>query len=105
VTTFLRGKLEPGKKVYMRQPKGFKAKGKEDHIWELLKGLYGLLQGSRIWNKTMNTGMASLGFTRISCKYCLYFQETETGSVLTSIHIDDFLMAVSSLLEASPFKA
>jgi len=104
VTTFLRGKLEPGEEVYMKQPKGFEAKGKEDHIWELLKGLYGLPQGSHIWNKTMNAGMASLGFTRISCEYCLYFWETESGSILTGIHVDDFLMAVSSLLEASSFK-
>jgi hypothetical protein len=89
----------------MKQPKGFKAEGKKDHIWELLKRLSGLPQGSCIWNKTMNTEMASLGFTRISCEYCLYFQETESGSVLTGIHIDDLLMAVSSLLEASSFKA
>jgi hypothetical protein len=105
VTAFLRGKLEPGEEVYMKQPKGFEVEGKEDQIWELLKGLYGLPQGSRVWNKTMNAGMADLGFTRISCEYCLYFRETESGSVLTGIHVDDFLMAVSSLLEASNFKA
>ena len=50
-----------------------KAKGQEDHIWQVQKGLYGLPQGSRIWNKAMNKGMLCLGFARIKCEYCLYF--------------------------------
>lgn len=81
ITAFLHGKLEPGEEVYMKQPKGFEVKGLEDYVWELLKGLYGLPQGSRIWNKAMNAGMASLGFIRISCKYCLYLRETKSGTI------------------------
>jgi hypothetical protein len=50
-------------------------KGKEDYIWELQRGLYGLPQGGRIWNKAMNAGMVSLGFTRIKCEYCLYYRK------------------------------
>jgi hypothetical protein len=65
VTIFLRGKLELGEEVYMRQPKGFEEKGLEDQIWELQKGLYGIPQGLRVWNKAMDTGMVGLGFTRI----------------------------------------
>ena len=72
-TAFLRGVLELGEEVYMKQPKCFEAKGQEDHIWQVQKGLYGLPQGSRIWNKAMNKGMLHLGFMRIKCKYCLYF--------------------------------
>ena len=45
-TAFLRGVLEPGEEVYMKQPKGFKVKGSKEQIWELQKGLYGLPQGS-----------------------------------------------------------
>ena len=104
-TAFLRGVLEPGEEVYMKQPKGFEAKGKEDQIWELMKGLYGLPQGSRIWNKAMNKGMLSLGFTRIKCEYCLYFRMTPSGIVLTGIHVDDFLLAASCLSQASQFKS
>ena len=40
-TAFLRGVLEPGEEVYMKQPGGFGAEGMEDYIWELQKGLYG----------------------------------------------------------------
>ena len=98
---FLLGALEPGEDVYMRQPKGFEAEGKEDLIWELQKGLYGLQQAGRIWNKAMNQGMLSLGFMRIKC---LYFHQTKDGTVLTGIHVDDFLLTASSLLQAADFK-
>jgi hypothetical protein len=39
-TAFLRGELEPGEEVYMKQPKGFEEPGKEGYIWELKKGLH-----------------------------------------------------------------
>jgi hypothetical protein len=103
-TAFLRGALEPGEEVYMKQPKGFEAKGQEECIWELQKGLYGLPQAGRIWNKAMNQGMISLGFTRIKCEYCLYFRHTEAGTLLTGIHVDDFFLAASSLSQATNFK-
>jgi len=69
-TAFLRGILELGEEVYMKQPKGFEAEGQEGLIWELQKGLYGLPQAGRIWNKAMNQAMLGLGFMRVKCEYC-----------------------------------
>jgi hypothetical protein len=103
-TAFLQGTLEPGEEVYMKQPKGFEEKGEEDKIWELQKGLYGLPQAGRIWNKAMNQGMLTLGFTRIKCEYCLYFRQTEAGTLLTGVHVDDFFLAASCLIQATDFK-
>jgi hypothetical protein len=103
-TAFLQGVIKPDEEVYMKQPKGFEVKGEEDLIWELQKGLYSLPQAGRIWNKAMNQGMLSLGFTRIKCEYCLYFHQTKDGTVLTGIHVNDFLLAASSLLQAANFK-
>ena len=88
----------------MNQPKGFEAKGQEGCIWELQKGLYGLLQAGHIWNKAMNQGMLSLGFTWIKCEYCLYFCQTEAGTLLTGIHVDDFFLAASCLIQVGNFK-
>lgn len=105
VTAFLRGKLKEGEEVYMEQPEGFAVPGHKDWIWMLTCGLYGLPQGSRIWNKTMHDGMIKLGFTRIKCEYCLYFRRTATGIILTGIHVDDFLTAASSIQEVTKFKA
>jgi hypothetical protein len=103
-TAFLQGALEPGEEVYMKQPKGFEAKGQEECIWELQKGLYGLPQAVRIRNKTVNQGMLSLGFTRIKCKYCLYFCQTKAGTLLTGIHVDNFFLAASCLIQVINFK-
>jgi len=103
-TAFLRGELEPGEEVYMKQPKGFEEEGRKDDIWELQRGLYGLPQGGRIWNKKMNKEMVTLGFTRLKCEYCLYFRQTEDGTVLTGIHVDDFFTAASCLIQATTFR-
>jgi len=105
VTAFLCGKLEKGEEVYMEQPEGFVAEGFEDHIWMLFKGLYGLPQASRIWNRTMHEGIVGLGFKRIPCEYCLYYRKTPDGVVLTGIHVDDFFSAISDALEAARFKS
>jgi hypothetical protein len=105
VTAFLRGELAEGEEVYMEQPKGFEVEGKEDYVWMLCKGLYGLPQGSRVWNKTMHDGMVSIGFRRIPCEYCIYFCKTEDGTIITGIHVDDFLAGTSSDAMAAKFKA
>jgi hypothetical protein len=105
VTAFLRGELAEGEEVYMEQPDGFKVEGKEDYVWMLCKGLYGLPQGSRVWNKTMHDGMASIGFLRVPCEYCIYFRKTDDGIIITGIHVDDFLAGTSSDEAAAKFKA
>ena len=38
--------------VYMKQPEGFVAAGKEKLVCRLKKGLYGLRQSPRVWNST-----------------------------------------------------
>ena len=48
--------------------------------------------------------MLSLSFTRIKCEYCLYFRQTEAGTLLIGIHIDDFFLAASCLMQATDFK-
>jgi Reverse transcriptase (RNA-dependent DNA polymerase) len=88
----------------MKQPKGFEAEGEEHLISQLQKRLYSLPQAGHIWNKAMNQGMLSLDFMRMKCEYCLYFCTTKDGTVLTGIHVDDFLLAASSLLLATNFK-
>src|SRR5882762_3940033 len=104
VTAFLRGALAEGEEVYMEQPNGFKVDGREDDVWMLQKGLYGLPQGSRLWNKTMHDGMASIGFLRIPCEYCIYFRKTDDGIIMTEIHVDDFLAGASSDDAAAKFE-
>jgi hypothetical protein len=103
-TAFLNGILDEDEVQYMEQPKGFEEPGKEDWIWELCKGLYGMKQAGRIWNKTINQAMLDWGFKRLPCKWCIYYRKTETGIVLVAIHVDDFLSVASSHEANDEFK-
>ena len=101
---FLYGLLPDHEVQYMEQPEGFAEKGKEDHIWLLQRGLYSMKQSGRIWNQTMNDAMLSWGFTRLSCESCIYYRKTNTGTVISAVHVDDFLSIATSKAENELFK-
>ena len=50
----------------MEQPDGHTVSRKENWVWELKKGLYGLVQAGRTWNKELNSHMESVGYTATS---------------------------------------
>ena len=60
-SAYLHGSLK--EEVYMEQPEGYVAPGKEDWVRRLMKGLYGLAQAGRTWNEELNGHMESEGFT------------------------------------------
>jgi hypothetical protein len=53
-SAFLHGTLPEDERVYMEQPPGFEDPHQPDHIWQLLKGLYGMKQAGRLWNEELN---------------------------------------------------
>jgi hypothetical protein len=103
-TAFLNGVLSDDEKQYMEQPKGFEEPGKEDWVWELCRGLYGMKQAGRIWNKTLNEAMQGWMFKRLPCEWCIYYRRTEKGIVIVAIHVDDFLSIASSREANEEFK-
>ena len=52
-SAYLHGNLK--EEVYMEQPEGYVAAGKEDWVWRLKKGLYGLVQAGRTWDEELNS--------------------------------------------------
>jgi hypothetical protein len=88
----------------MEQPKGFEEPGKEDWVWELHKGLYGMKQGGRLWNKHMDTRMKAIGFTQLSVEHCIYYRKRESGVIFAAVHVDDFTVAASSSEEEFRFE-
>ena len=62
-SAYLHGMLK--EELYMEQPDGYKVSGGVDCIWRLKKGLYGLVQVGRTWNKELNTHMVSVGLTAL----------------------------------------
>lgn len=76
-TAYPYGLLPQDDKQYMYQPEGYEEKGKEDWIWELQKGLYGMKQSGRIWNRTMHEAMVGWGFQWLPSEHCIYVRTTD----------------------------
>ena len=104
-TAFLNGILPDEEIQFMEQPEGFAKPGKETWVWELHKGLYGMRQSGRIWNKQMHEAMLVWGFTRFACEWCMYYRHTDRGTVIATIHVDDILSIASKSEENERFKA
>ena len=103
-TAFLYGLLPPDEAQYLEQPDSFAEPGKEDWVWCLQRGLYGMKQSGRIWNKTMHKAMLSWGFKRLHADPCVYYRVTPLGTVLSAVHVDDFLIVSSSPGASQSFK-
>lgn len=104
-TAFLYGELEDGEELYVEQPTDFKEPGKEDWVWRLKKGLYGLKQGSRVWNRTLNSAFEGWQFKRLDCEWCVYYRNSPTGQSIVVVHVDDMTGAFSCTSERNRFEA
>jgi Reverse transcriptase (RNA-dependent DNA polymerase) len=96
-TAFLHAELD--KEIYMEQPEGGIIEGYEDHMCKLRKGIYGLKQAGRQWNKTLDKAMLKHGFNRISADHCVYMQSTSQGKSMIAVHTDDMAVAASIIPE------
>ena len=102
-TAFLHGDLEED--IYMVQPQGYVVKGKENQVCKLKKSLYGLKQAPRQWYKKFDNFMTNTGFSRCHGDHCCYFKKLGTSYLILLLHVDDMLVAGSSMDEISNLKA
>lgn len=91
-TVFLHGDLED--EIYMSQPMGFKAAGKEEWVCKLKKLLYGLKPSPRQWYKRFDKFMIGLAYTRSPYDPCVYFCKLPGGDfIYLLLYVDDMLIA------------
>ena len=64
---YLHGKIDG--EVYMEPPPGYE---RENSVWYLLKGLYGLKQAGRIWYEQLKADMEALDFTQYLRDYAVF---------------------------------
>uniref|UniRef100_A0A2N9FFW3 Integrase catalytic domain-containing protein n=1 Tax=Fagus sylvatica TaxID=28930 RepID=A0A2N9FFW3_FAGSY len=90
-TAFLHGDLK--EEIYMVQPEGFEAKGKEHKVCRLKKSLYGLKQAPRQWYKKFDSFMVGQGYTRTDADHCVYVRQFPNGKfIILLLYVDDMLI-------------
>ena len=88
-TAFLNGNLNED--IYMQQPEGFKAKGKEHMVCKLQRSIYGLKQASRSWNISFDQAITSFGFEKSPDEPCVY-KRIQAQKVVLVLYVDDILL-------------
>ena len=88
-SAYLHGMLK--EEIYMEQPEGYVTPGKDDWVWHLKKGLYGLVQARRTWNKELNAHMKSEGFTATPKDPAIYTKNSwsDDGFAAAGFWVDD----------------
>ena len=94
-SAFLNGKLEES--IYMHQPKGFVAKGKEDWVWQLCQTLYGLRQSSHVWYQKLQDALLELGFKPSAADPCVFIRSRDGDLSIIFTHVDDLGLICNSV--------
>ncbi|SGY49801.1 BQ5605_C001g00820 [Microbotryum silenes-dioicae] len=84
---YLHGVLE--EEIYMRIPTGIE--GYDGKCLRLHRSIYGLKQAGRVWNDTINTTLANLGYRRLACDECIYRRADILGDHYIALYVDDLL--------------
>jgi len=83
--------------IYMTQPVGFKAAGKENLVCKLKKSLYRLKQSQRQWYKWLDKFMCGKRYTLSPYNQCVYFNRLQEGEYIhLLLYVDDMLIALKS---------
>ncbi|CAG7854428.1 Retrovirus-related Pol polyprotein from transposon TNT 1-94 Includes: RecName: Full=Protease; Includes: RecName: Full=Reverse transcriptase; Includes: RecName: Full=Endonuclease [Serendipita indica DSM 11827] len=95
-TAFLNGEIDA--EVYMQKPEGVEFEGYEGTSWvlQLLKGLFGIKQGPRIWSVKLHTVLSEIGFKRLESDHSVFIYERDSVKIIVPVHVDDLLFASKS---------
>ena len=72
-TAFLNGDIDT--ELYVEQPKGYEHKDDENDkelVCKLKKGLYGIKQAARLWNRQIDKYFQDNDFKRCEADPCIY---------------------------------
>lgn len=90
-SAFLHGVLE--EELYMSFPPAYKPAGHDDSCLKLEKGIYGLKQAGRIWNKKFVSELSKIGFTQLSSDTQVLIYRNDNNICIMSLHVDDAIIA------------
>ena len=82
--------------TYMHQPPGFVVLGEERKVLQVVKTLYGMMQGSYDFQGKMSGTYESLGYYKSLADPCVHSRTIEGVQTITSTYIDDIFSASST---------
>ena len=86
-TAYLYGKLD--EEIYMCQPKGFIARGKESKVIHLKRALYSIKQAGLAWWKELSNPMEDLGFTCLNSDAGIFMCQDSTSLTMAVVYVYD----------------
>ena len=98
-TAYLYGKLD--EEIYMRQPKGFIARGQEGKVIHLHRALYGLKQAGLAWWNELPQSMKALGFKHLNSDARISMCREGPNLILAVVYVNDaiFISRNKSLVD------
>src|SRR5664279_352296 len=92
-SAFLNGMLE--EEVYVQQPPGFAAAGREHLVLRLEKALYGLKQAPRAWNTKLDACLVRLSFSKCESEAGMFARGATGSRLLVGVYVDDLVITSS----------
>ena len=86
---FLYGEIE--EEVYVTQPKGFEDPDHPNHVYKVVKALYGLHQAPRAWYARLSSFLLKHGYRRGAIDKTLFLKKNSTDIILVQVYVDDII--------------
>jgi len=102
VAAYLSGELD-NEEIYMRVPQGVDVRDDPNGfkmVCRLRRGLYGLKQSGRVWNKKLVGVLERNGFTQLNGDPSILVRE----GILIGVYVDDLLIAARTMQEVQEVK-
>lgn len=89
-TAFIHAPLE--EEVWMKQATGHEVHGKENHVYLLIKALYGTRQAAHAWQKHLRGLLGEIGCVPLILDPATYIIRKGHGWVIIGTHVDDLFV-------------
>lgn len=94
-TAYLHGDLDED--IYMEMPEWYDdSEDTSEYVYKLNRGIYGLKQAGRQWNKKLDQSLRDAGFIRCEQEPCVYYKVYDGKLIVLGIFVDDIVAAARS---------
>jgi hypothetical protein len=104
-SAFLNSTMPEDQTVYLSQPPGYVAEGKEDFVWKLGTALYSLKQSGHLWYQKLKGILEQIGFHACKSDPCIFICSSPWETSIISSHVDDLGLFCDSVVEIRLLKS